>query len=61
MNEMQNGPFILYGLFDPRGWELRYVGKSSSGVRQPNIHAVLSGRYRQTGGYQFWYVEQGDE
>jgi hypothetical protein len=30
--------FLVYGLFDPRSRELRYIGKSSSGLRRPRNH-----------------------
>lgn len=33
--------FIIYGLFDPRdGGELRYIGRSTSGLRRPNSHCT---------------------
>jgi hypothetical protein len=30
--------YLVYGLFDPRTGELRYVGKSHSGMRRPKEH-----------------------
>ena len=30
--------FLIYGLFDPRNDELRYVGKSMSGLKRPKGH-----------------------
>lgn len=30
--------FVIYGLFDPRTGEIRYIGKSSSGLRRPERH-----------------------
>jgi hypothetical protein len=32
-------PFLVYGLVDPRTGEVRYVGKSSSGLARPKEHA----------------------
>jgi len=39
---------IIYGLFDPRNGELRYVGKSTTGMRRPNAHCMPSGRKGHT-------------
>lgn len=33
--------FLIYGLIDPRDGQLRYVGKSSSGLRRPRRHVRL--------------------
>lgn len=33
--------FLIYGLIDPRNGELRYVGKSTSGMRRPRAHMSL--------------------
>lgn len=30
--------YIIYGLCDPRTGELRYIGKSSSGLTRPRVH-----------------------
>ena len=30
--------FLIYGLVDPRDGQLRYVGKSTSGLRRPRSH-----------------------
>ena len=30
--------FIIYGLTDPRTGEVRYVGKSTSGMNRPRAH-----------------------
>lgn len=38
----RRGPFIIYGLIDPRDLCLRYVGKSSSGMRRPRAHFAPS-------------------
>lgn len=32
--------FIIYGLFDPRNGELRYIGKSVSGIHRAMGHAL---------------------
>jgi hypothetical protein len=34
----QNQMFLIYGLLDPRTGELRYIGKSCSGLRRPRQH-----------------------
>ncbi len=34
--------FIVYGLFDPRDGELRYIGKSCSGLKRANNHTKSS-------------------
>lgn len=34
--------FIIYALVDPRTGEIRYIGKSSSGVRRPRLHTAPS-------------------
>lgn len=34
--------FIIYGLVDPRDGQLRYVGKSTSGLRRPRSHTAPS-------------------
>ena len=34
--------FLIYGLFDPRTDELRYVGKSASGLTRPRAHLFPS-------------------
>jgi len=31
--------FLIYGLIDPRDGQLRYVGKSLTGMRRPIVHA----------------------
>lgn len=36
------GQNIIYGLFDPRNGELRYVGKSTSGFRRIHSHTAAS-------------------
>lgn len=33
---------IIYGLTDPRTGEIRYIGKSTNGMRRPNIHSTPS-------------------
>lgn len=33
-----NAQFIIYGLVDPRNGAVRYIGKSSTGRRRPNLH-----------------------
>lgn len=33
---------LIYGLFDPRDGQLRYIGKSSSGLRRPRMHSCPS-------------------
>lgn len=35
-------PFIIYGLVDPRTNAVRYIGRSSSGLRRPKHHAIPS-------------------
>jgi len=37
-----NKRFIIYGLFDPRDGELRYIGKSCSGMKRPKNHTKNS-------------------
>lgn len=32
--------FVIYGLFDPRSGELRYIGKSQSGLKRAKCHAT---------------------
>jgi len=34
--------FLIYGLFDPRDGELRYVGKSTNGLARPRGHTAPS-------------------
>lgn len=49
MGAMNETPkFLVYGLIDPRTNELRYVGKSSSGMRRPKVHQTAGGRSRAT-------------
>lgn len=36
--------FLIYGLVDPTTGQLRYIGRSSSGLERPRRHAALSGR-----------------
>ena len=40
--ESSTSRFIIYGLFDPRTDELRYVGKSTSGLKRPRNHTKTS-------------------
>lgn len=40
--------FFIYGLVDPRDRQLRYVGKSSSGVGRPRRHKYLPKKGRLT-------------
>lgn len=40
--------FIVYCLIDPRNGEVRYVGKSSSGLRRPGRHQTSGGRRGET-------------
>ncbi len=40
--------FIVYGLFDPRTQELRYVGKSCQGLKRPRKHSAPSQLKKQT-------------
>lgn len=35
---MQLSSYLIYGLVDPRNNEMRYIGKSSSGLRRPSRH-----------------------
>jgi hypothetical protein len=30
--------FLIYGLVDPRTGEIRYIGKSATGMKRPNLH-----------------------
>src|SRR5678815_3233021 len=39
---------IIYGLIDPRTMLIRYVGKSSSGMRRPHDHRRTWGRAKNT-------------
>lgn len=49
MGAMNETPkFLVYGLIDPRTNELRYVGKSSVGMRRPRFHSMPSGRMKPT-------------
>jgi hypothetical protein len=34
------GPFIIYGLVDPDSKEIRYIGRSSSGLARPQKHLL---------------------
>lgn len=34
------GQFLIYGLTDPRTGQVRYVGKSTSGLKRPNQHRL---------------------
>lgn len=52
MNETPK--FLVYGLIDPRTNELRYVGKSSSGMRRPRVHQTPGGRSRATAHNGHW-------
>jgi hypothetical protein len=38
MNQETVGKFLIYGLVDPRTGEIRYVGRSSSGMGRPGSH-----------------------
>lgn len=40
--------FLVYGLVDPRTGDLRYVGKSSSGMTRPHHHLSAGARKRNT-------------
>ncbi len=40
--------YIIYGLRDPYTQEIRYVGKSSSGLKRPKAHFTPSGRRART-------------
>lgn len=40
--------FIVYGLVDPRTGDLRYVGKSSIGMKRPREHQIACGRKAKT-------------
>lgn len=47
---MTQAQFIIYGLVDPRTDEVRYIGKSASGMDRPKFHAypcALRGRSRK--------------
>jgi len=35
---MDVSKFFIYGLLDPRTNEVRYIGKSSTGMKRPNLH-----------------------
>lgn len=39
---------FVYGLVDPRNGELRYVGKSSIGIKRPRVHQLARGRVGRT-------------
>lgn len=62
---MTTGKFLIYGLFDPRNGELRYVGKSSSGLKRPKEHwkpsALGSGRNRWKISWLQQVLEAGSE
>jgi hypothetical protein len=38
--------YIIYGLFDPRNKELRYIGQSRCGIKRARVHAFESVRKR---------------
>lgn len=40
--------FLVYGLVDPRNGELRYIGKSSAGLKRPSRHRLPIGRKGRT-------------
>lgn len=40
--------YIIYGLVDPRSGELRYVGKSCSGLKRPKAHLAPSNLKKAT-------------
>jgi hypothetical protein len=35
---MDVSKFLIYGLLDPRTNEVRYIGKSATGMKRPNLH-----------------------
>ena len=49
--------FIVYGLIDPNDGELRYVGKSSSGITRPRRHLMTCGRRAARGHLNHWLNE----
>lgn len=46
--------FLIYGLIDPRTQQLRYVGKSCSGLKRPRQHRSPGGIKRATGHAGSW-------
>jgi hypothetical protein len=40
--------YLIYGLVDPRNGHLRYIGKSSSGLKRPRYHSWPSCLKRET-------------
>jgi hypothetical protein len=48
------GRYIIYGLFDPRDGQLRYVGKSCSGLKRPKSELGRSVRGFESGHKANW-------
>lgn len=48
MTDLLNSKYIVYGLIDPRTNELRYVGKSCSGMHRPRQHSFAFFRKANT-------------
>ena len=42
--ELPTDRFLIYALVDPRDDEVRYIGRSSNGLRRPQAHLVPSAR-----------------
>jgi hypothetical protein len=55
---MSKGKFIIYGLADPRTGEIRYVGKSCSGLIRPRAHRKPCMLRRDTNRHKVNWIEQ---
>lgn len=53
---MTEPQFIIYGLVDPRTDEIRYVGKSTSGMKRPAWHRVPSSLRKRS--YKTHWIKQ---
>jgi hypothetical protein len=49
---------LIYGLIDPRNGQLRYVGKSMSGLTRPKGHATPSGLKKSSGTHKGNWIRQ---
>jgi len=49
--------FLVYGLTDPRTGEVRYIGKSTVGLRRPRIHALPCSLHKGPGTHKNVWIK----
>lgn len=57
-NMGKTSKYLIYGLFDPRNGELRYIGKSCSGLTRPKIHGRPKNLSQDTNKHKVYWISQ---